>query len=311
LVLRHIQFKNFIELYRELNLRLSSCNRISFSLKSYKKNIFDLSVWSLISRSITKETFLVTTQSHLINLPLVFKSNYNKIRKIMMWYSTNSVPLSRIGELKSNKWLNKEIVECIDQHFVWNSAQALDLETQGIKNNKIVGSILFYPKEFSVVKEKCVTFFDVTPLSDADTIYTNNSCLAALRDITDSIIELNEKYCTQITLRVKPKRSYSKYHSGNYISTLEELRNAGKLQILDWNENLYKCVSSSMAILSVPYSSPIEIGVEMNVPGAYYFEVDTEWVLNLANKTSPLFVKKSELKTWLEANVYFEKADMN
>jgi hypothetical protein len=304
LVLHHIKFKHFFTLYGELRSNLDLWNQERFDAKLYKQNIFDLSVWNLPVRDITTETFLVTTPSHMSNLPSIFKRDVKKIRKIMMWYSTNSVPLNKIGQRKTSKWLNTDIVDHISEHYVWNSTQALDLENQGVRNCKVVGSILFYPKKVSSMKENVVTYFDVTPLTKADTVYTEDSCVSALIDITESFIELNEKYDTQITLQVKPKRFYSKLHSSYYISTLLELHNSGKLEVLDWNKNLYECISSSKAILSVPYSSPIEIGIEMDVPGAYYFDRNTDWDLSSNHKIVPLFTSKSELKTWLEVNVF-------
>lgn len=304
LVLHHIKLKHFFNLYGELRSNLDLANQERFDTKLYKRNIFDLSVWNLSVRDINIETFLVTTPSHMSNLPTIFKREFKKIRKIMMWYSTNSVPLNKIGERKISKWLNKDIVDHISVHYVWNSAQALDLENQGVRNCKVVGSILFYPKKVLPIKENVVTYFDVTPLTKADTVYTEDSCVSALIDITESFIELNEKYDTQITLQVKPKRFYSKTHSSYYISTLLELHNAGKLEVLDWNKNLYECISGSKAILSVPYSSPIEIGIEMDIPGAYYFDRNTEWDLSSNHKIVPLFTSKSELRTWLEVNVF-------
>jgi hypothetical protein len=304
LVLHHVKFKNFVIFYRELCSNLDPVSQKRFNVKSYKREVFDLSVWNLIVCNIKMETFLITTPSHMNNLPIIFKKDYKKIRKVMMWYSTNSVPINRIGEAKSDKWLNKDVVKHVSEHFVWNSSQALDLEQQGIRNCKIVGSILFYPRKISTVKERVVTYFDVTPLSKADTVYSENSCISALIDITDSINDLNEKFLTDFTLRVKPKRNYSKFHSRQYISKLKELQKAGKLEIADWSENLYSCVSRSTAVLSVPYSSPIEIGIELDVPGAYYFDGNSEWELNPETKSSPLFTSKSELKAWLEANVF-------
>jgi polysaccharide biosynthesis PFTS motif protein len=229
-----------------------------------------------------------------------------KVKKVMMWYSTNSVPIHKVGELQVDQWLNKDIVNYIDEHFVWNSGQALDLKKQGVIHCKIVGSTLFYTKKFTKGQENFITYFDVTPLSNADTIYSVDSCVLALKDITNSILELNEKYSACFILRVKPKRSYSRLHSSEYISTLKKFRKEGKLQIVDWNENLYSCIGSSRAILSVPYSSPIEVGNEMGTPGAYYFDGGTEWKLASDQKKAPLFTDKNQLKSWLENTVYLE-----
>jgi hypothetical protein len=305
LVLYHIEFRKFANLYRELSSNIDLVNQNKFNITYYKQNIFDVSVWNIVLRQIKSTTFLVTTQTHMLSLPIVFKIQNKIIKKVMMWYSTNSVPIHKADDLQLDKWLEKDIVDYIDEHFVWNSGQALDLKKQGVINCKIVGSILFSTRKLTKVQENFITYFDVTPLENADTIYSVDSCVLALTDVTNSILELNEKFNACFILRVKPKRSYSRFHSSYYISTLKKLHNEGKLQIVDWNENLYTCISGSRAILSVPYSSPIEIGNEIGIPGAYYFDGDTEWKIGLdQKKMSPLFTNKNQLKSWLEKTVY-------
>lgn len=304
LVLHQIDIRKYANLYSEITSNIDLANESEFSIKFYKQNIFDVSVWNIALREIKATTYLVTTQTHMLNLPTVFKIRSRMVKKVMMWYSTNSVPIHKVDEPQVDQWMNKDIVDYVDEHFVWNSGQALDLKKQGVIHYKIVGSILFYTKKFTKLQENFITYFDVTPLSDAESIYSVDSCILALKDVTNSILELNEKYSAYFILRVKPKRSYSRIHSSKYISTLKNLQKEGKLQIVDWNENLYTCISSSRAILSVPYSSPIEIGNEMGTPGAYYFDGDTEWKLALVQKKSPLFTDKNQLKSWLEDNVY-------
>jgi hypothetical protein len=304
--LHHIDIRKFVNLYSELCSNINLANQRKFSITFYKQSIFDVSVWNIVLRQINSTTFLVTTQTHMLSLPLIFKIQNKIVKKVMMWYSTNSVPIHKVGELQVDQWLNKDIVDYIDEHFVWNSGQASDLKKQGIIHCKIVGSILFYTKKFNKGQENFITYFDVTPLSKADTIYSVDSCVLVLKDVSSSILELNEKFSTNFILRVKPKRSYSRFHSSEYISTLKKLSKEGMLQIVDWNENLYTCIGSSRAILSVPYSSPIEIGNEMGTPGAYYFDGNTEWKLALDQKKAPLFTDKNQLKSWLENTVYLE-----
>lgn len=304
LILHHIKGKNFTNLYREINSKINLIYQKKFNLKFYKQNIFDLSVWDMISAQIQTKTFLVTTQTHMKNIPSIFKIQNKTIKKVMLWYSTNSVPIYKFGEVQLEQWLNKDIVKYIDEHYVWNIGQALDLKKQGIINYRVVGSILFYPKKLTKAQENFVTYFDVTPLKNANTIYSIDSCILTLMNISSCILELNEKYKASFILRVKPKRRPSKLHAASYTSTLKKMQKAGNLQIVDWNANLYSCIGSSSLILAMPYSSPIEIGNEMGIPGAYYFEGDSRWKLELDRKTSPVFTRKNQLKFWIETNLY-------
>lgn len=304
IIFNYVNLREFLKLYKRFNYYIDLAELSHVNFKSYKKNIFDSAAWSMFNEKVDQHTYLVTTQSQLTSLPSVFKFRNNLIKKVMMWYSTNSIPIYRIGEIHSNFWLPNDAKNYIDEHYVWNANQALSLMKQEAIHCKIVGSILFYPRKLASTRKNYITYFDVTPYSDGDTIYNENSCIELLLNISSAIQELNKIHHKNFILRVKSKRNYSNKHSIKYIKLLKQLRREGRIDIICVNENLYKCISESRAILSIPFSSPIEVGAEMNVPGAYYFEGNNEWDLISRGSPYPILLSKSEVKNWLDNNVY-------
>lgn len=300
LILHHLKLRDYFKLYTKVHQYINEAIPQLLNFKYYKKNIFDYAAWCLLNELQVRQLFLVTTQSQLLNLPKVFEFKSTQLQKIMMWYSTNSIPIIKIGEIYSRNWLNAKVKDCIDVHYVWNYEQALSLKEQGVNNCKIVGSILFYPSRSRSTINKYITYFDVTPYINADTIYTEKYCVGILLIIMEVIKDLNNKYQEDFILRIKPKRSYSRSHSKRYIEFLRQLSADKKVEVTYAHENLYECISESKAILAVPFSSPIEIGEEIGVPGAYFTEGSAEWDLKPRNKSIPLLSGKRDLENWLE-----------
>jgi hypothetical protein len=304
IIFNYVDLREFLKLYKRFKYYIDMAELSQVNFRNYKKNVFDPAAWSMFNEKVDKNTYLVTTQSQLTNLSSVFKFRNSLIKKIMMWYSTNSIPIYRTQEVHSNFWLPNDAKNYIDEHYVWNADQASSLMKQGALNCKIVGSILFYPRKLALSRMKYVTYFDVTPYSQADTIYNEKSCIEVLLNISSAIQELNEIHHENFTLRVKSKRDYSNKHSIKYIQLIKQLQREEKISIISANENLYKCISESCAILSIPFSSPVEVGAEMNVPGAYYFEGNNEWDLISRGSPYPLLLSKAEVRNWLDNIVY-------
>jgi hypothetical protein len=299
LILNYMGVRDFYKIYNKASQFVNAENNLRLNFRDYKRNIFDVSTWLVFNEINKKDIYIVTTQSQLLNLPKIFDFKYPHLNRIMMWYSTNSIPISRFGDHPSNHWLNRKVIICIDEHYVWNSDQAFSLREQGVKRCKVVGSILFYPIILRSPTSKYITYFDVTPYSNADTIYTDKYCIGVLFTISEAIKDLNEEYKVDFKLRIKPKRHYSKKHSSEYIGFLEHLARDKKVEILNPNENLYECISESVAILTIPFSSPLEISKELGVPGAYVTQDSAEWDLKSRNKAIPLLTNKQDLKIWL------------
>lgn len=278
-------------------------------LKLIKKSSFDMKIWELFLQKSNYDFNLITTQSQLRELPVHFYVDNNRIIRHMLWYSVNSIPIQKWNEKKYELYLGNLICKNIDCHYVWNKDQEKDLMSYGVKKCKVVGSILFYPprNEYKE-RKKVITFFDITPYKDANTIYTEDFSIEILKRLLLIIEEISSENATAIKVRVKPKRLKSKYHSKKYTKYLEYLERQGMIAILDPGTNLYDCISESMGVLATPFSSPVAIGKELGVPSAYFLNDDGNSDLTICKEPEDLLRNPTDLRNWLQAVlVQFEK----
>lgn len=158
---------------------------------------------------------------------------------------------------------------CVDHAWVWDVDQAEFLK-QFIPTLKthIVGPIVFYldrtqPKIRT--KEKVITIFDITPFAPDHlkmkigwggyNYFCYENIYAFMNDIMAEVKKFRQAG-ESITVRLKPKRSYTPIHHQEYISMLKRFESAGELKILGPESDLFEVIQESDLILSIPFSSP-------------------------------------------------------
>ena len=256
---------------QQLFVRINQNN----SFMQFKQDFFDQLVYQdFLQKGLGVS--LVTTQSHLNKLPIVFKiKNVPQSKTFMLWYSVNSIPiLSRTSEEFNypRSWI--ENLSYIGMNYVWTEPDPLDILCLTGSKYKVVGSIMFYtPKNIvqTQLSEFRILILDVTPLSDLpiDSFYNYQYAIEFLQDIVIAGEYLKSK-SLKVELVLKPKRGYSNKHNGLYIKHLKNLERSNIVKSLPFSNNIYTETSMSQIVISPPYSSGTLIAKEMNVKACYY-----------------------------------------
>lgn len=90
---------------------------------------------------------------------------------------------------------------------------------------------------------------------------------------------MKERLQREIEVFVKSKRAPSSIHSQEYLEFLKICEAQNKISLLEADTNLYETISLSQIVLAPPFSGPVVIASELEIPCAYYFLPDTEWLL--------------------------------
>jgi hypothetical protein len=300
---------SFIQKFIRIDLTYDHSKTIKQNFKLIKSRNFDNLVWSQLNENNSLNIDLITTQTHLNKLPIYFEENLQFVNRIMLWYSINSRVIGRKNIQIQEKYVSKEIIEKIDQHYVWNSAQFIDLESQGIPKTKlkIVGSIIFLPIQEIHNKAKAlsnITFFDITPISGKSNFYSDELAINTLNMILNAIIIFNQQSNKNITLTIKPKRRPQRIHSKKYLDFRRQLADQGMIELLSHQENLYNRVRESSAVIALPYGSPVFIAQEMGIPNTFVFADNSDW--DVQNRHGVEIQRNAlEFLNWLHHNLKF------
>lgn len=244
------------------------------SFIQFKEEIFDKFVYEQFFLSKLK-THLVTTQSHLNKLPIVFNYKKNFLSKSMIWYSANSIPIplkSNVNYEYPTMW--NQNLKHIDIHYVWTEPHKNDILSLSGAKYKVVGSMLFYtPIEcYEINHNKCrILILDVTPISNlsVDNFYYYEYAIKFIEDIVTSVEKIKNTF-PSIELVLKPKRHYTKMHNRNYLTYIDSLQKNNILKCIPYWRNIYSEISGSNIIISPAYSSGVFIAKEMKVKSCYY-----------------------------------------
>jgi polysaccharide biosynthesis PFTS motif protein len=237
---------------------------------------------------------MITTQSSLNILPESFYiSSEPKVKRVMMWYSTNSKPINRIGEPKIMPSSIEKMKQVDVEHWVWNNHEVEFLRNLGLKSVKQVGPIVFQEEKLMRKSENSfiVTFFDVTPLNLATDKYSSQIAMNNLNGVLSVTQRLQKEFGEYLKIRVKPKRKYSKMHCQDYTSRMFEAVESGAIDLLDHVTNLYSAISESDIVLSVPFTSPSVIAKELEIPTFYCSFDSSDW--EIPDTSSGVFVLKT------------------
>lgn len=176
----------------------------------------------------------------------------------------------------------------VDEFWVWTVGQAQVVREWGLDAKcNVAGPILFCrPAQPRPPRhdELQIVVFDITPMEPEvierfgviNAYYITEHAIAFLRDVLDARDAAAAELGRSVTLVVKPKRKYQRVHSTNYIDfLLARAANDPQFRILDPDTDLVEVIGSSDCVITMPYSSPPYIAVELGVPSIYYDPSDT------------------------------------
>ncbi len=289
----------------KLTMMLPTCNWLFLFIKEI---VIDKPVFRSLENSPNFHYELITTQSHLFARPLPFywESNYNKT---MIWYSSNSFQIQKIGDEFEDFEKSQFETPEIDVHYVWSEAQADFIRERNAREiaTKIVGSIVFQPiykLEKRKIEPRCIriTYFDVTPTSiwyHQSGFYSEDNMSRILMSITKVVNEIENELSIRIDLRLKPKREFKKgHHADGYRGFVDSLVSSKEIEIIESNTDLYALINASDVVIAVPFSSPCLIAREMEVPNAYFSPSSGFKIVNPDERIN-LFLTERELKKFL------------
>jgi polysaccharide biosynthesis PFTS motif protein len=274
--------------------------------------VIDEPVWRHYLKE-TGRTNIVTTQSHFLRLPYPFYIDaIDQISKSMLWYSTNS---TAIENKKTGAVFDPEHyrLDYIDTHYVWTVEHKKYLAKYNPSAQIIVvGSILFKPKKeiekSSEIETNLIVIFDVTPFNglDVEVFYTREILTDFIQDLVDSFRSNENMMSAQILL--KPKREYEKKlrgrfsPSGEYLDFIDNLSQNRVIEVLRAETDLYQLVGKSSLVVGIPFTSPVILAREMNVPCFYYVPDSAHnWEIGERQDGIAVIKGRSELCTFIQS----------
>jgi polysaccharide biosynthesis PFTS motif protein len=277
--------------------RLFICLRALAFVKSFHliaiSFIFEETIWFQLSKSNRiNVNNLITTQSTSINLDYAFQINAHLGRRIMIWYSANSIPIKYRDNTLPRFKIDETLYQLmsIDKHLVWTKDHKNYLSNLVVPSVEILvcGSMMFYyPKEgLKPIKAHDILIFDVTPYIDTkssffsiypdalNSIYNSAHTIRFIQDIVwvKEQILLNEGIL--LNLALKSKRKISSNHDKTYIDFLKTLSKNGVIQQIHPEMDIFQAIKQSRLCISYPFTSTSVIANELNIPTVYYLQSD-------------------------------------
>jgi len=299
---------NLILIFSQKLLTLiKSFNNSQYMYLIFKEYIFDESVY-LLTLNEDQVDIVVTTPGAIQYQPIIFEIPEFTGERVMLWYSSNTVPLRYKSTKASIVGKNSEIFlkhMAIDTHWVWTSEHKKFLMKVTNSTILVKGSMQFYncPKKLDFNKKYDVIIFDVTPASSnsiyKDTMYTFPIAKEFIEDIIESVKLVSQKLDRDISIYIKHKRPFSRVNSSRYITYINKLVKNRQLFVLPMGVDLYETIAASKIIIGFPFTSPVIIGQELKVPSVHYSSSN---ILVKYNKTN-IIQNKIELKKFLEKNL--------
>lgn len=293
--------RNYLSLLREVISAALKNNDKKLTIQNCKRSFFDRVVWNQFLEKNQERFTLITTQSCLDTLPESFYiKSKPEVKRVMMWYSTNSKPINRAGEPMTIPSSIVKMKEVDVEHWVWNNHEVEFLMNLGLRSVRQVGSIVFQEEKLMKKSEDSfvVTFFDVTPMNIATDYYSPQITINNLNCVLSVTQRLQNEFGEYLKIRVKPKREYLKLHSQNYTNRILEAVELGALELLDHGTNLYGAISESDFVLCVPFTSPSVIAKELDIPTFYCSFDSSDW--EIPDTSSGIFVLKAEEDLYTE-----------
>ena len=234
---------------------------------------------------------LIVTQSSLANLAYVFELNLQFGKRIMIWYSANSIPIDNYRNTNLPRANANEVayeVLPIDEHLVWSEdhKKYLAMFVSIGTIIRVCGSLMFYlpKKPLKTNKIFDLLVFDVTPYADIkgpdvnkitdfqNSIYNSISAKKFLTDILWVTSKIEEDFGLKLRISLKPKRNYTSLHNKEYLDFIRILLQNQLIEILEPEIDLYKTIGQSQVCISYPFTSPAIIARELAIPSVFYID---------------------------------------
>ena len=260
----------------------------------------------------TNQINVVTTQSHFLRLPYAFYiDTKGRILRSMFWYSTNSTPIqNRKTQLMFDP--DHYSLENIDSHYVWTLEHKQYLSKYNPRAEIVAaGSILFKPRQklsISISNSiRNIVIFDVTPFNGlgVEVLYTSEILTDFIQDLVSTLRSNTIQKSTRILL--KPKREYGKKLRGGlspsaqYLDLIDKLHQLREIEVLKADADLYHLVGSSSLVIGIPFTSPVILAKEMNIPCFYYVpESAKDWIIGTDQDGVPVIKGRSELSAFIQ-----------
>lgn len=245
---------------------------LSLILKEY---IFDEIVYTACHSNYFEK--LVTTPSHIAYQPLIFEYDNIACKRLMIWYSANSIPIEykkKSERFMINPTAYKNIR--VDEHWVWTHENKRFLSTLTRAKILVKNSLMFYEADGKSIftQNIDILIFDSTPHGDANvtkgSIYTATEMIKFIDEILFTIEDLRKKFGINCRIYLKNKRAHARCHSLEYIDYLNKKVRDREIILVSHNLNLYDLIKQSNLIIGFPFTSPVFIGKELNKPSIFY-----------------------------------------
>lgn len=275
----------------------TAVQRINLSVIFLDDQLEELILETISARYKIRNIYL--TISNYNRQPLYFNLPDRTFSTHLVWYATNTIPLSFKDQSKN---FHTPLINLIkaDKMYTWTLPHKEWLK-KATKDCEIIltNPILMHLPENnpSAQRDIDLLIFDVTPTNpiffeerihkNFYNYYTTETCISFLKDVIEVAQDLN------LNVFLKQKRNLSDSHSSEYINFLGSLKNSSKIKEIDYNESLYTCISEAKVCISIPYSSPSMLANLAGKPAFYYdptatlcnFEMHTKnMVPTLSNK---------------------------
>lgn len=217
---------------------------------------------------------VITTQTHLLFQPLIFNLDIVKNKRIMLWYSANSIPIPYKDKTQLVLGLPNDFLHNtkVDEHWVWNKSNADYIRKMNSQKVLIKGSMLFYrsSQRQKLLPKFDILLFDITPpkFLPENNVFNENHVCNFVSEIVQVIKEF-EAY-PSIEVGLKPKREVLDIHSEKYADMLDKFYDSGLITKIDHRENIYDLVRNAKVVIAYPFTSPVFIAKELGVNCAFY-----------------------------------------
>lgn len=202
----------------------------------------------------------------------------------MVWYSQNSRPIVYADDASDVPLPNFRYMR-LDEIWVWTDSFRQFLECLGCSATyHVVGPILWYLPEPPVARHATdderlsIAVFDVTPVTEEverrfgliRNYYSEANAKQFLSDVVKIASQLEVLLGRGVEVVLKHKRVNSPIHAAGYIDFVTELADSGRLKLISPSTNLYSLIDSAVAVVVIPFSSPVHVGISQNRPSIWH-----------------------------------------
>ena len=301
------QMQLILLFFCKLIILVKSFNNSQYIYLVFKEYIFDENVYFAIANK-NQVNKIITTPTAIQYQPISFEIQDFTVERVMLWYSTNNIPIRYKSRKPSIYERNLETSlkrMAIDTHWVWTNEHKKYLKKMTNSDILVKGSMVLYnpTKKLNGSKKYDIVIFDVTPQNSKsefkDSIYSFPVAKEFIEDITESVKLVSQKLDRDISIYIKHKRSFAPNHSSKYIAYVDALAKNRQLSILPLDSDLYETIATSKIVIGFPFTSPVIIGQELKVPSIYYSSTN---ILVKYHQTN-FIQSKFELRKYIETNL--------